>query len=89
MYMYFSMSEGEELFTVFDYKRLLESVQTHFRLQIIEQDLTPLYVYAFYSPGQCRGCITFDILDKNAYIEIRDMQFSNGNDVLNVYFDTH
>jgi len=77
------------LFTTFDYKRLLDSVETHFRLQLIAQDLRPITVSAFYNTGKAKGCVIFHALEENPMFEISKMEFPNGNDILTVYFDTN
>jgi len=86
--MFFTLSENEELFTTYDYKRLLTEVETHFRLQVLAHELRPVTVCAFFNPEQGRGCVTFDTIETNPTVIVSDLDFANGNDILTVFFDT-
>lgn len=89
MHMFFIVGKGEELFTVQDYKTLIQATQDHVRLEIIAQGMRPRYVYAFFSPGDLRGCIIFDTMEEEPYVYIRPLDFSYGIDVVPVYFNTN
>lgn len=83
------IGNGEELFTVYDYKTLIDAVENHARLEIIAQGFKPIYVHAFFSPGDRRGCIVFDTMEEDPYFNIRTMDFAVGIDVLPVFFNTN
>ena len=87
--MFFTLADSDELFTTYDYKRLLTRVEEHFRLQLIAQDVRPVMVSAFFNPEQSKGCVVFDVLDTDPSIMIKDLDFSNGNDILTVFFDSN
>lgn len=89
MLMFFIVGDGEELFTVHDYKTLIQQTQDHVRAEIIAQGLRPRHVYAFFSPGDLRGCIVFDTMEETPYVNIRRLDFACGIDILPVFFNTN
>jgi hypothetical protein len=87
--MFFIVGEGEELFTVFDYTRLIQMIKDHLSLELIAQDITPINIYPFFSPADKRGCVIFDTAENDSYVHIRPLNFPNGNDILLVHFNTN
>ena len=87
--MFFIVGECDELFTVHDYKTLIQTIQDHVRAEIIAQGMRPRYVYAFFSPGDLRGCIIFDTMEEEPYVHIRKLDFAYGIGVLPVFFNTN
>jgi len=83
MVIFFSVDTtgtSDDLFTVFDYKRLLNSVEQH-----IKNELNPTCVTAYYNPSTNKGCIIL-YTDQGYYDDLQDLDFPNGSDILTVKF---
>ena len=63
---------SDDLFTVFDYKRLVDLVEQHF---------TTDQGKAYYNPSSNKGCVIFE---SHSYYDIQDIEFPNGSDILTV-----
>ena len=72
-YFYLDTSgSSDDLFTVFDYKRLVD---------LVEQQFTTDQGKAYYNPSSNKGCVIFE---SHSYYDIQDIEFPNGSDILTV-----
>uniref|UniRef100_A0A6C0F571 Uncharacterized protein n=1 Tax=viral metagenome TaxID=1070528 RepID=A0A6C0F571_9ZZZZ len=85
MYMYFSVTEVEELFTTFDYKNLLTAVNTHFKEEARAQGIEVTST-AYYNPGENKGVIVYAYC--NEYVYVNNLQHAYGNDFVTIKFNT-
>ena len=69
---------SDDLFTVFDYKRLIDLVEQHF---VSDQGK------AYYNPSSNKGCVFFEI--GHNYYDVQDLEFPNGSEILTVKFQTN
>ena len=81
MIIFFSVETtgtSDDLFTVFDYKRLIDIVEQHF---VSDQGK------AYYNPSSNKGCVLFET--GHNYYDVQDLEFPNGSEILTVKFQTN
>ena len=85
MIIYFSITEVQELFTTFDYKNLIQAVNTHFQEETkkFSIDVTST---TYYNPAENKGVIVYDYC--NEYVYVSNLQHAYGNDFVTIKFNT-
>jgi hypothetical protein len=78
MFIYFSVTEVDELFTTYDYKQLLTAVENHLTDSVKHSGK------AFYNPGKNEGVLHIGSTDE--YIYLQDLQYAYGNEFVTVKF---
>jgi len=81
----FNISEVRELFTVFDYKRLLTAVEDHIRKEYTLLGIHIGNLRVYYNPEQNQGIAVF--IDASGDCYVCDMEFPYGNDFITVKFN--
>jgi hypothetical protein len=84
MIAHFSVSEVEELFTTYDYKRLIKAVEEHFNECAKNQGLHTTATKAYYNPEENEGIVCFE--DTYEYIYLEPLQLAYGIDFITIKF---
>jgi hypothetical protein len=79
--MYFSVTEIPELFTTYDYKRLINTVEDHFNESSKQQGFD-VSCRAYYNPEANQGVLIYP--DVSVYLQ--DIQIGYGVDFITVKF---
>ncbi len=84
MIVQFSVAEVAELFTTYDYKRLVTEVEKHFVESAKYQNVYTTGVVAYYNPERNEGVILFN--DTYDYVYLESLQLAYGIDFITVKF---
>ena len=84
MIAHFSVAEVAELFTTYDYKRLIKAVEEHFNECAKLQGLHTAAIKAYYNPEENEGIVSFE--DTYEYMYIQPLQLAYGIDFITVKF---
>jgi len=84
MIVHFSVTEVAELFTTYDYKRLIKAVEDHFNESAKNQCVDTSGVIAYYNPERNQGVIHFD--DTYDYVYLESLQLAYGIDFITIKF---
>jgi hypothetical protein len=85
MLIFFSVEttgSSDDLFTVFDYKRLLSAVEGH-----VKTELNSTRATAYYNPESNKGCVIIYTNQDCSYLQ--ELDFPNGSNILTVKFQTN
>jgi len=84
MIVHFSVTEVAELFTTYDYKRLIKAVEDHFNESAKNQGVYTSGVVAYYNPEQNEGVVCFQ--DIYEYVYLEPLQLAYGIDFITIKF---
>lgn len=84
MYIFFSVVEVPELFTVYDYKQLIKAVEAHFNESAKYQDVVTNGVVAYYNPELNQGMLYHR--DTYDYVFLQPLELAYGTDFITVKF---
>ena len=68
MYIFFSVTEVEELFTTYDYKQLIKAVEAHVNECAKSQNVRASGVMAYYNPQSNQGVVHIDESYRSVYV---------------------
>jgi len=81
----FRVTDCKELFTVYDYKRLLGTVEEHINMEYESKGLEIGTLRVYYNPEQNEGIAWF--MNTKEECMVSDMEFPYGNDFIIVQFN--
>jgi len=84
MYIFFSVTEVEELFTTYDYKQLIKAVEAHVNDCAKSQNVRVLGVMAYYNPESNKGVVHIDDSYRSVYVP--PLQHAYGSEDVTVKF---
>jgi|UniRef100_A0A6C0B334 hypothetical protein len=84
MYIFFSVTEVEELFTTYDYKQLIKAVEAHVNECAKSQNVRASGVMAYYNPQSNQGVVHIDETYRSVYVP--PIQHAYGTDFITIKF---
>jgi len=83
----FKIKENVELFTTYDYKRLIDVANTHFLFSCTKQGIDVVSSCAYFNPEINQGCVVYEFSNFNGSAEISEVEFPLADSVHTIEFE--